>query len=238
MKTPSLTIAIPAYNEEDSIRDVVSEAIEAAKSFTSDFEVLLVDDGSTDTTGTICDEYAKQNSHIIVIHHTSNQGFSGAIKTCYKKASKELIFLLPADGQIHASDAHIFLKKATDADVVVGYRISNPEPIFRRINSAVFHTLYRTLFGVKLREISTSILWRKSVLDSINITALERSALIEPEVIYKAWVQGYRFCEVPIPYYHRKGGKPKGANPMMIIMTIKELLRLWWSTKVFYTPGQ
>jgi dolichol-phosphate mannosyltransferase len=237
MKTPSLTIAIPAYNEEDSIRKVASEAIEAAKLYTSNYEILLVDDGSCDGTGTIMDEIAKNNKHVVVIHHQVNLGFSGAIKSCYKKATKELVFLLPADGQVRATDARIFLDNIRHADVVVGYRTINPEPMFRRINSTVFHALYRTLFGVKLKEISTSILWRKSVIDSINITAMERSALIEPEVIYKAWIAGWRFAEVPIPYYRRAGGKPKGASPLMIIMTVKELLRLWWSTKVFYKPS-
>jgi glycosyltransferase involved in cell wall biosynthesis len=179
----------------------------------------------------LMDRLAHTDRRIVVIHHKKNLGFSGAIKTCYQHASKNLIFLLPADGQVHASDCFIFLEQADNADVVVGYRITNPEPLFRQINSHVFHAAYRLFFGVTLREISTSILWHKKVIDSINITARERSALIEPEVIYKAWKAGWKFAEVPIPYYPREGGTPKGANPIMIFATIKELIRLWWSTR-------
>lgn len=227
-KVPSLTIAIPAYNEAGSIEKVLTDAITTAKRFATDYEVLVVDDGSTDGTGALIPHIPP----ITLIPHAKNQGFSGAIKDCYKHATKDLIFLLPADGQIKASDCKLFLEKIDDSDVVVGYRKNNPEPLLRRINSFVFHSLYRTLFGVKLKEISTSILWRKKVLDSINITAIPRSALIEPEVVYKAWAAGWRFAEVAIPYYPRTGGKAKGANPLMIFMTLRELLRLWLEQRV------
>lgn len=232
MRTYSLTIAIPAYNEASSLERVLTSALRAAQKYANEYEVLVVDDGSTDDTGAIAARFARSNSHIRIIRHPGNLGFSGAIKSCYTKSKMELIFLLPADGQIDAMDVGIFLKKIDDADVVVGYRTNNPEPITRKINSFVFHTLYRLLFGVRLKEISTSILWRKSALDHIDITAKPRSALIEPEVVYKAWAAGLRFAHVPIPYYPRTGGKPKGANPLMIIMTLKELLRLWWEMRV------
>jgi glycosyltransferase involved in cell wall biosynthesis len=228
----SLCIAIPAYNEAASISSVISDSVKVAPQFASDFEILLVNDGSSDRTGVIMDSFAKKNRHIKVVHHPKNQGFSGAIKTCYRRAKKDTIFLLPGDGQIKASDLSLFWKALPGADVVVGYRINNPEPLLRKINSFMFHTVYRTFFGVKLKEISTSILWRKRVLDSLDITAIPRSALIEPEVVYKAWVKGYRFSEVGIPYYARSGGKPKGGNLLMLLMTLKELLRLWITTRV------
>lgn len=231
-KTPSLTIAIPVYNEAGSIEQVMSDAFAAAKNLASDFEILVVDDGSTDGTGAILDRLTKKNPHIKLIRHPKNQGFSGAIKSCYKNATRKLVFLLPADGQIAASDCKLFLKKIEEADVVVGYRTNNPEPWSRRFNSFVFHTVYRTLFGVRLREISTSILWKKKVLDTINITAIPGSALVEPEVVYKAWRAGFRFAEVAIPYYPRMSGKAKGSNPLMILMTIHGLLRLWLTTRV------
>ncbi len=217
----SLTIAIPAYNEEGSIKKVVTEALMYAD------EVLVVNDGSTDRTVANIPKHKK----VRIITHITNQGFSGAIASCYKHATREFVFLLPADGQVAVSDCKLFLGKIKNADVVVGYRKNNPEPISRRVNSWVFHAIYRMLFGVKLREISTSVLWRKKVLDSIKITANPRSALVEPEVIYKAWSAGWRITEVGIPYYPRKTGSPKGASPLMILVTIKELLRLYISSR-------
>lgn len=228
----SLTIAIPAYNEEGSIKNVVLAALAAAKKLSTDAEVLVVDDGSTDTTPHILKGLTKKYKNLKVVSHGKNQGFSGAIRSCYTKATKDLIFLLPADGQINAADCELFLNRLDHADVVVGYRKNNPEPWTRKLNSHVFHALYRTLFGVRLREISTSILWRRHVLDTIDITAVPRSALIEPEVIYKAWKYGYKFKEVAVPYYPRTTGQAKGANPLMILITIRELLRLWMEQRI------
>lgn len=227
-KVPSLTIAIPAYNEAGSIEHVVKDALFTAKKLAADFEILVVDDGSTDGTGAL----VSRVPHITLITHKTNQGFSGAIKSCYTHTSKNLVFLLPGDGQVKPADCALFLKKIDTADVVVGYRKNNPEPWFRRLNSFMFHAMYRALFGVKLKEISTSILWRKKVLDSIHITAIPRSALIEPEVVYKAWSKGFRFTEVAVPYYPRLAGRAKGSNPLMILVTIRELLRLWLQTRI------
>lgn len=225
----SLSITIPAFNEEGSIERVAMDALAAAKSVTKDYEVLLLDDGSTDTTGEIADRLAKKYKEIRVIHHLHNQGFSGAIKTCYRNAKKDLVFLAPADGQVDVKDIKLFLNNINNADVIVGYRTNNPEHWKRKINSYLFHGLYRLFFGIPLKEISTSILWRKKVLNSVDITSSSRSAMIEPEVIYRAWKKGFRFCEIGIPYYPRLSGKPNGANPMMILATIKEMLRLWWA---------
>lgn len=228
MKSLSLTIAIPAFNEKGSIEKVALVALATAKSLTRDCEVLLVDDGSTDTTGVIMDRLAGKYKKIRVIHHPHNQGFSGAIKSCYRDAKKDLVFLVPADGQVDIRDITLFLDKIHAADVVVGYRRNNPEHWRRKLNSFLFHSAYRLLFGIPLKEISTSILWKKKVLDSIEITASPGSAMIEPEVIYRAWKKGFRFSQVGIPYYPRLSGKPNGANPMMILLTLKEMLRLWW----------
>lgn len=300
MKSFSLTIAIPAYNEEGSVQRVALQALRAAKALTDKYEILLVNDGSSDRTGTIIDTLTKKHKEIRVIHHRKNQGFSGAIKTCYRNAKNDLVFLAPADGQVDIGDCKLFIEKMNSktalvegdagrhgisstvtsslglnrwimqpleltgaehgmptkasrpisdknnmdprrslprtsfrgrddasVDVVVGYRINNPEPLSRKVNSFLFHLLYRILFGVKLREISTSILWRKKVLDSIEITSSARSAMIEPEVVYRAWKQGYRFAQVGIPYYPRTHGKANGGNPLMIFVTLKEMLRLW-----------
>ena len=113
----------------------------------------------------------------------------------------------------------------------MGYRLTNPEPLFRRINSKVFHMLYRSLFGVTLRKFPQVFYGGNPSSTRIDITAIGRSALIEPEVIYKAWSAGWRIAEVAIPYYPRTTGTPKGSNPLMILVTLKELLRFWWEQK-------
>jgi glycosyltransferase involved in cell wall biosynthesis len=226
MKVPSLTIAIPAYNEEASLPAVIKDVLTVGPTVTNSLELLLVNDGSTDKTLHIMKKAALADKRITVYNHPKNKGFSGAIKSCYRKAKSEWIFLAPADGQISMDILPSFIKETTHADVVVGYRTSNPEPLSRKINSYVFHWLFRNLFQVRLKEISTAILWRKKILDAIHITADDRSALIQPEVIAKAWHKKARFASMGFAYHIRTGGIPKGTNVTMILITIKELIRL------------
>lgn len=231
MKVSSLTISIPAFNEEASIQTVINSALQIGPQVSEKFELLLVDDGSTDHTYDIMKNAAKQHPTITIVRHAENKGFSGAIKSCYKKARSEWIFLAPADGQVSMDVLPLFISKTKDVDVVVGFRNSNPEPITRKLNSFIFHMMYRLLFGVTLREISTAILWKKKILDQIEITALDRSALIQPEVIYKAWNMGAKFTDVGFRYHSRIGGFPKGGDPTMIVVTIKEMIRLYKDMK-------
>ncbi len=222
----AVSITIPAYNEAENIEHVAQDALAALKKYSPTGEILFVNDGSTDTTGEILDRLAKKHKHIRVIHHPKNLGFSGAITSCYRGAKKELIFLAPGDGQIALDDIKLFLNKIDGNDVVIGYRLMRDEPFTRKLNSYVFHLIYRILFGVPVKEISTAVLWRKNILDAVTITAHPRSALIEPEVIYKAWKQGAKLTQVGVPYYPRRAGLAKGGSIVMILMTLKELLRL------------
>lgn len=231
MKVSSLTISIPAFNEEASIRTVINSALLIGPQCSDQFELLLVDDGSTDHTYEIMKDAAKKHTAITIVKHNHNKGFSGAIKSCYKKAQNEWIFLAPADGQVSMDVLPLFINKSKNVDVVVGFRSSNPEPLTRKLNSFVFHMMYRLLFGVTLREISTAMLWRKKILDQIEITALDRSALIQPEVIYKAWKSGAKFTDVGFRYHPRIGGFPKGGDPTMIVVTMKEMIRLYKDMK-------
>ncbi|MDO8658536.1 MAG: glycosyltransferase family 2 protein [Candidatus Levybacteria bacterium] len=225
-KNYSITIAIPVYNEEETIKKVIENALSAVKKLTKEYELLLVNDGSTDGTKNIIEDYAKKNKNIRIINHNVNKGFTGAIKSCYRNSSKELIFLAPGDGQIDFRDLSLFVQKIQEGyDVVIGYRRINPEGFQRRLNSWVFHSLCRILLGLKFKEISTSILWKKKVLNLIEIATPDSSAMIEPEVILKAKKKGYKFAEVPITYLLRQGGKPKGANPKMIFITFVEMIK-------------
>lgn len=222
----NVSITIPAFNEAENIEHVAQDALAALKLYSPGGEILFVNDGSTDATGEILDRLAKKNKQIRVIHHAVNQGFSGAITSCYRGARKEFVFLAPGDGQIALKDLKLFMDKLSDHDVVIGYRLMRDEPFARKLNSAVFHLIYRLLFGVPVKEISTAVLWRKSILQAIHITAHPRSALVEPEVIYKAWKQGARLTQVGVPYHPRRAGQAKGGSILMILMTLKELFRL------------
>jgi len=223
----SISVVIPAFNEEENVERVVGQAISELKKKVKDYEVLVVDDGSTDKTGKILDKISKKNRRVRVLHHKKNKGFTGAILSCYRNAKKHLIFLAPADGEFDFKELEKFVDGIRGFDVAVGYRVGSTRSIFRKINSKGFHLLTRFFFGIKFREISAVILWRKPVLDSLSVTSDESAALIEPELIYQALKKGYKFTEVPFRFTARIAGESKGAGVRMIIRTFFEMLKFW-----------
>lgn len=228
IKNKKISVTIPAYNEEKTIKLVVKKAIQSASKIFSKYEILLVDDGSTDNTLSEMNELKnKFKNKIRIIHHAKNKGFSGALISCYKNAKGDLMFLGPADGQFDYSELGLFVKKISNCDIVVSYRIFNEESLYRKINSYLFHLLSRILFNIKLKEFSTCMLYSERVRDTIVINANPSSAFFLPEFFYKAIQRGYLIGEVPTHFYKRKGGKQKGGSPKMIANTLIEMIKFW-----------
>lgn len=228
MKVNSISVVIPAFNEETTIEEVVKDVILSLKKLKLDYEIVLVNDGSTDITGQIIDKLA-HSKKIQAVHHKENKGFTGAMKTAFAAARKHFVFLAPADGQFDFSQISKFTKTIDKFDAALGYRIKNEEPFYRKLNSKLFHILCRILFGIKFREISTVSLWRRTVLRSISTTSDDRSAMMLPELIFKAMKKNYKFIEVPISWRARRGGKAKGAGFVTIAKTLVGMFRLWYT---------
>lgn len=228
LKNKKISITIPAFNEEKTIESVVKNAIDSVSGISSNYEILLVDDGSVDSTFQMMKKLERKfKGKISIIHHTKNKGFSGALKSCYENAKGDLIFLGPADGQFNYNELKNFIKEVEKKDIVVAYRQINEESRYRKINSYLFHLLSRILFGIKLKEFSTCMVYSKKVRDSITIQASPSSALFLPEFFYKAIQEGYSIGQVPIHFYKRKGGKQKGSSPKVIINTLVEMTKFW-----------
>ena len=230
-KNPSLSLVIPAYNEEETIKEVVNEAFrEISKNF-KNFEIVLVNDGSTDNTGKIINFLARKKG-IRAIHHKQNKGFSGAMETSFRSAKNDLILLAPADGQFDFSQTKKFFEGIRGYDIAVGYRVENSENLIRKIQSNIFHKLLFFIFGIRLKEMSTIFLWRKHVLDSLEITAHPRSVMILPELVYKAMQKKYKIVEIPITWRSRRGGEAKGKiNFILVFITILNMIKFRLSLK-------
>lgn len=227
-----ISVTIPAYNEGETIERVSRNALSSVAALTRKYELLLVDDGSVDETSQLMNKLKKEfRKKINVIHHKKNKGFSGAMKSCYENAKGDFIFLGPADGQFDYSELKLFINEIKDKDIVVAYRIVNQEKLNRKFYSFFFHLLSRTLFGIRLKEFSSCILYTKEVRNSINITADPFSCLFLPEFIYKSIKKGYKIGQVPIHFYKRKGGTQKGINVRMILKTLLEMTRFWFEIK-------
>lgn len=232
LTSKKVSITIPAFNEEKTIEQVTLNALLSISKLAKDYEILLINDGSNDKTGKIIDSLKrKYKDKIRVINHAKNLGFSGAMKSCYENANGDYIFLGPADGQFDYSQIELFLEKIPESDIVVAFRVKNEESIRRKVNSFFFHLVAKVLFGIPLKEFSSCILYSKTVRNSIKINAASNSCLFLPELMYKAMEKKFKFAQVPINFYKRKGGVAKGSHIKMILETLSEMLRFWFEIK-------
>lgn len=230
IEAESISISIPAFNEEKTIENTVKEAIFNVSKITKDYEIVLVDDGSKDKTGKIMDALSKKNKKIRVYHHTKNKGFTGVMKTALYSAKKHLVFLAPADGQFDFKELVKFTEAIKGYDVALGYRVIKEEGLLRRINSWGFHLFSKYLFGIPFKEFSSVFLWRRRVIESIGINADDRSGMFLTEFFYKAIKKKCKFAEVPIVWRKRAGGKAKGTNLLMIAKTFLAMAKFWLET--------
>lgn len=228
----SISITIPAFNEEATIEQVVNEALKAVNKLTKNYEILLVDDGSKDKTGKIIDRLAKKNKHIRVIHHKKNKGFTGAMKSCLYNAKKHLVFLAPGDGQFDFDELSNFIEEVKGYDMAIGYKRNREKNFFRSLSSWMIYSLYKNLFDIPIKEISTVFIWRRRVIESIEIKSEDRGAMFLYEFFYKALKKKYKYVEVPITWQKRSGGKANGRNIRNIEKTLEAMFKLWWSVKL------
>ena len=231
-KPAGLSVFFPALNDSGTIASMAIGAVKAASELTSDYEVIIVDDGSTDATAEIADELARTYPHVRVVHHPTNRGYGGALQTGFRSATKELIFYTDGDAQYDPRElADLWAKMTPDADLVNGYKIDRSDPLHRIIIGRVYHHIVSLLFGLTVRDVDCDFrLMRRSIFDRIQ---LERtSGVICLEMMKKIQDAGFRIVEVPVHHYHRAFGKSQFFNFRRIFKTAFDVMRLWFALVV------
>jgi len=221
----SISIVLPAYNEQENISKAVENSLNILKEVASEYEVLIVDDGSSDNTAMLSEKMVQQDEHVRVIHHPKNLGYGMSLKTGFSNARSELIFIAPADNQQDMSELKLFLPLIEEADIVAGYRIKRRDPFHRCLNAKVWNFLVRLLFGIKVRDVDWVKLYRKSVFEKLNIEA--QSSFMDTEILARAVKAGLRIKEVAVHHYPRTAGKPTGNKPTVVIEAFKDLFKLY-----------
>jgi len=224
-KLSSLSIIVPAYNEEESLADVVDSCVDVGKRIAHKLEVLIVNDGSADSTGDVAEEMHRKHDCVRVITHPFNMGFGAAQKTGFVNSRHDYVTLVPADKQFDPNDLCKYLPLIKSSDVVVGYRVNRADPIHRRINTRVFRMVMKLLFGVNLRDINWVKLFRRHAIEGMDI--FSDGIGIDAEVVVKARSRGCRFSEVEVGYLPRTTGVSTGDSPVNVCKTVIDLLILW-----------
>src|SRR5690348_2364092 len=228
-----LSVFFPAYNDSGTIASMVIRAIQAASEVTPDFEVIVVDDGSSDATAEVADELARTYPNVRVVHHPRNRGYGGALQTGFRSATKEWIFYTDGDAQYDPAELSLLWARiGADADLINGYKISRSDPLHRIVIGRLYHHIVSTLFGLTVRDVDCDFrLMRRSIFDRVQLE--KTSGVICLEMMKKITDANFRIVEVPVHHYHRAYGKSQFFNFRRIFKTGVDVLRLWLTLVVF-----
>ena len=232
MNNSGVSVFFPCINEEGNIENIVGRAEEVLRKLRVKYEIIIIDDGSSDQTGQIADKLSRENSNIRVIHHSQNLGYGEALKSGFYNARYNIIVYTDGDGQFDFSEVTKFLEKIKDHDIVIGYRIKRQDPFIRKLFGKGWRLTLLTFFGLTLKDVDCGFkMVRKEVLEKIPRLESQRGAMINAELAIKAKKYGFREAQVGVRHSPRLSGKPTGANLKVIIKSYIDLIRLWWKLK-------
>jgi glycosyltransferase involved in cell wall biosynthesis len=225
MKPFSVSVIIPAYNEEAIIKNAVKTALDILAASDSDFEIIVVDDGSSDQTPAILDQFFGSHPRITIYHKPYNEGFGSAIRCGIKLAKKQFIFCVPSDSPLTAPLYGIFSSHAHKADVLVSYRKEKiGYSIRKHINSYVYHRLISIAFGMCLRDYNWIHMYNRKLFDEGKIEIEYNGIFMLAEILIKAKRAGFTFCEFEVEQTERLTGIATASKLTAIIKTLGEMI--------------
>jgi len=222
----SVSFVLPAYNEAGNIRHAIDSTVAVASLYCSAFEVIVVDDGSSDETAELTEAVAARHPQVRLIRHGTNRGYGDALHTGFAAATCSFVFFTDADNQFDMHELPLLLEWADGADVVAGYRRRRQDPAMRRLNAWAWNRLVRALFCVPVRDIDCAFkLFRRQALATVDIQS--RGAMINTEIMVKLARSGATIIEVGVTHLPRTAGSPQGARPRVILRALREVWRMY-----------
>jgi len=222
----SLTVVIPAYNEEASLEKIVLDTLSVVRDTAERFEIIIVDDGSTDGTRGVAERLVQRHPQVRVVSHEKNLGSGSAIQTGVQHASCEYVIYVPADDQFNLREVDGFLTLTDRADIVIGVRLERTDySWFRLLSSRVFIALANFLFGFRYKDVNWVHLWRREAFQRIRPRS--KGVFMLEEILVRADRLGYSVAEIDSGYRPRIAGKPKGCSIRSILTAIYEMAQLW-----------
>ena len=204
------------------------DALAVLPRFADDLEVTVIDDGSTDRTGSIADDLAKSDPRVRVVHHGKRRGYGGAVRSGLVSATKEFVFFTDGDRQFALTDLERLIDKIDGVEAVIGYRLKRRDPARARFVAFVYNNVIRVLFLGGFRDVDCAFkLFRREVFKRVPLERVRSNgAFFSAEMLITLRRAGIKTREVGVPHYPRTAGKAKGQQPKVILRAIRDLLRL------------
>ena len=225
----SVSAFFPCFNDAGSIASLVARANAILREVTTNYEIIVVDDGSTDHSVAVLEELLRSRSvPLRLVRHPRNLGYGGALRTGFAEATKDWIFYTDGDAQYDVAELRSLLALVNDGiDVVQGYKLTRQDPWYRVLLGAVYRKVAIIMFCLKIRDVDCDFrLIRRSILQQI---ALEHnSGIIGLELVRKLQDAGARFVEVPVHHYRRQYGRSQFFTARRVMKVGFDMVRLWW----------
>ena len=226
---PSISVVFPMWNEEAYVHRAVAAAREAVSEITTDWEIILVNDCSTDRTGELADALARDDPRIKVIHNPRNRKLGGTLRAGYARAAKDLVAYSDADLPFDFRELPraVRLLDYQQADVLAAYRHDRTaEGGLRTLYTLVYTYLIRLLFNLRVRDVNFSFkLFRRSLLQRIELKS--EGSFIDAEFLVRARKAGASIIQIGVDYFPRSRGVSTLSSPGVILTILREMARLY-----------
>ncbi|MCK6602906.1 MAG: glycosyltransferase family 2 protein [Bacteroidetes bacterium] len=219
----SFSLIVLAYKDAEALPGLVMEWTAVLSAAGIPWEIILVNDGSPDDTGLVCDRLAQETVNIRAVHHPENRGVGAGMATGIRNAKLEWIGYTDGDAQYTADDFSVFRAQTPKSDVISGLRVNRADPKIRSVISSFYNFLIRHLFQVQFRDVNSGLkFYHRRVIGSIGVPE-SAGPFFDAEMMVKSVRHGFNITELPIRHRPRVYGKPQGASLTSILKTIRSV---------------
>ena len=229
-KLSSLSIFFPCFNEEKNVPIMINQALKILPELAKKFEIIVINDGSTDQTRLVTERLAKQYSQVKLVNHQQNQGYGATVRTGFSACQYDWIFFTDGDAQFDLKELKSFVAHTQNYQVILGFRKQRADGFKRALFAKMYKFYIDILFRVYVKDVDCAFkLIKADVIKDLEF--LSNGAFISSELLYKLKKKKVQFKQLPVNHYQRQHGKSTGANLRVIAIGLLEPLKLYLKMK-------
>jgi glycosyltransferase involved in cell wall biosynthesis len=224
----SISVFFPCYNDAETIRGLVTTANETLQGLTSDYEIIVVDDGSIDNSAEILRQIEAELPCFRLVQHTVNKGYGAALTSGFKAATRDFVFYTDGDGQYDPRELALLVAEMKPGiDVVNGYKRTRQDPWYRVVAGSIYQQAARVMFSLPIRDVDCDFrLLRREALSDIELESADGAICVE--LVRKLKDSGRRMVEVPVTHFVRAFGTSQFFKPKRIVRAAAGVGRWYW----------
>jgi glycosyltransferase involved in cell wall biosynthesis len=224
----SVSAFFPCYNDANTIGALVHKVEAALRQVTHDYEIVVVNDASTDDSAEVLERLSRDVPALRVVRHERNRGYGGALRSGFEAATKDFVFYTDGDGQYDPGELTLLAREMrAGVDAVNGYKLSRQDPWYRQLIGSLYQHVTRVIFALPIRDVDCDFrLLRRSVFDCVLLESADGAVCIE--LVRKLRDSGFRMVEVPVHHYARAYGTSQFFKPVRIARALRGVAIWHW----------